>query len=149
LSRASSLASRCSNSVTNTRAAIGVATQSSALIPGGGPASCLVAVVSITNLPLRQSRVPPLNGYVTFDPKKEMTIRHRDMPSRSDYELYEGFQVAGWPTQTLSRGEVIVDNGKVLGQAGRGKLLKRGKFTTMLDVLLGRNLLPKKEDLRP
>ena len=68
---------------------------------------------------------------VIFDPRKEMTVRHRDMHSRSDYELYEGFPVTGWPTQTLSRGEVIVDNGKVLGQAGRGKLLKRGKFTTM------------------
>lgn len=68
---------------------------------------------------------------VVLDPKKEVTIRHRDMHSRSDYELYEGFRVTGWPTQTLSRGEVIVDNGKVLGQGGRGKLLKRGKFTTM------------------
>jgi len=53
------------------------------------------------------------------------------MHSRSDYELYEGFQVTGWPTQTLSRGEVIVDDGKVLGSAGRGKLLKRGKFTPL------------------
>jgi len=68
---------------------------------------------------------------VIFDPQKEVTIRHRDMHSRSDFELYEGFQVTGWPAQTLSRGEVIVDNGKVLGQAGRGKLLRRGKFTTM------------------
>jgi hypothetical protein len=32
---------------------------------------------------------------------------------------------------TLSRGEVIVDNGKALGQAGRGQLLKRKKFTVM------------------
>jgi dihydropyrimidinase len=68
---------------------------------------------------------------VIFDPKKEVTIRHRDMHSRSDYELYEGFQVAGWPVMTLSRGEVIVDNGKALGQAGRGQLLKRKKFTVM------------------
>jgi len=66
-----------------------------------------------------------------FDPTKEVTIRHRDMHSRSDYELYEGFHVTGWPTMTLSRGEVIVDNGKVLGQAGRGKSLKRARFTEM------------------
>jgi dihydropyrimidinase len=68
---------------------------------------------------------------VIFDPKKEVTIRHRDMHSRSDYELYEGFQVTGWPVITLSRGEAIVDNGQVLGQAGRGKLLKRGRFTVL------------------
>ncbi len=68
---------------------------------------------------------------VIFDPKKEVTIRHRDMHSRSDYELYEGFQVTGWPTHTLSRGEVVVDNGKVLGSSGRGKLLRRAKFSVM------------------
>jgi dihydropyrimidinase len=68
---------------------------------------------------------------VIFDPKKEVTIRHRDMHSRSDYELYEGFQVTGWPTQTLSRGEVIVENGKVLGSSGRGKLLRRARFSVM------------------
>jgi dihydropyrimidinase len=66
-----------------------------------------------------------------FDPKKEVTIRHRDMHSRSDYELYEGFQVTGWPTMTLSRGEMIVENGKVLGSSGRGKLLRRKKFSPM------------------
>ena len=65
---------------------------------------------------------------VIFDPKKDTTIRHRDMHSRADYELYEGFQVTGWPTHTLSRGEVIVENGHVLGNAGRGKLLKRKRF---------------------
>jgi dihydropyrimidinase len=68
---------------------------------------------------------------VIFDPKKDVTIRHRDMHSRSDYELYEGFQVTGWPTHTLSRGEVIVENGKVLGSSGRGKLLRRSRFSVM------------------
>lgn len=68
---------------------------------------------------------------IIFDPKKDVIIRHRDMHSRSDYELHEGFQVTGWPTMTLSRGEVIVDNGKVLGSAGRGKLLRRKKFSVL------------------
>ena len=65
---------------------------------------------------------------VIFDPKKDVTIRHRDMHSRVDYELYEGFEITGWPTHTLSRGEVIVENGTVLGNAGRGQLLKRKRF---------------------
>ena len=68
---------------------------------------------------------------IVFDPKKAVTIRHRDMHSRSDYELHEGFQVTGWPTMTLSRGEVIVENGKVLGSSGRGQLLRRKKFSIM------------------
>lgn len=68
---------------------------------------------------------------VIFAPNKDVTIRHRDMHSRVDYELYEGFQVTGWPTHTLSRGEVIIENGHVLGNAGRGKLLKRQRFTPL------------------
>lgn len=68
---------------------------------------------------------------VIFDPNKAVTIRHRDMHSRSDYELYEGFEVTGWPTHTLSRGEVIVENGKVLGSSGRGRLLKRQRFAPL------------------
>ncbi len=68
---------------------------------------------------------------VIFDPKKDVTIRHRDMHSRVDYELFEGFQITGWPTHTLSRGEVIVQNGSVLGNAGRGKLLKRKRFAPL------------------
>jgi dihydropyrimidinase len=68
---------------------------------------------------------------VIFDPARAVTIQHRNLHSRSDYEVYEGFQVTGWPIMTLSRGEVIVDHGTMLGQAGRGKLLKRRPFTTL------------------
>ena len=65
---------------------------------------------------------------VIFDPNKKVTIRHRDMHSRADYETYEGFEIKGWPTHTLSRGETIVENGHVLGSSGRGKLLTRKRF---------------------
>ena len=68
---------------------------------------------------------------VVFDPNKDVTIHRSDMHSRQDWELFEGMKVKGWPTMTLSRGEVVVENGKVLGQAGRGKLLKRKRFTVM------------------
>ena len=61
----------------------------------------------------------------------DVTIHRSDMHSRQDWELFEGMKVKGWPTMTLSRGEVVVENGKVLGQAGRGKLLKRKRFTVM------------------
>ena len=68
---------------------------------------------------------------VIFDSKRDVTIQHKDMHSKADYEPHEGFKVTGWPTQVLSRGEIVVENGKVLGQAGRGKLLKRSRFTEL------------------
>jgi len=66
-----------------------------------------------------------------FDTNKNVTIEHKNMHSNADYEPHEGFKVTGWPVQVLSRGEVVVENGKVLGQAGRGKLLKRSRFTPL------------------
>jgi dihydropyrimidinase len=44
---------------------------------------------------------------------------------RVDYSMFEGFQVAGNARQVLSRGEVIIDNGKFLGKPGRGHYLRR------------------------
>jgi dihydropyrimidinase len=39
--------------------------------------------------------------------------------------MFEGFQVKGNARTVLSRGEVIIDSGKFLGKAGRGKYVKR------------------------
>lgn len=71
---------------------------------------------------------------VVFDPEKNVTIRQKDMHSNQDWELHEGFEVTGWPEVTLSRGEVIVENGKVLGQAGRGRLVKRKRFADIRNI---------------
>jgi dihydropyrimidinase len=56
------------------------------------------------------------------------------MHSRQDWELHEGFQVTGWPLLTLSRGEIVMENGKVLGRPGRGRLLKRKKFADIRNI---------------
>lgn len=71
---------------------------------------------------------------VIFDPEKRVTIRQKDMHSRQDWELHEGFQVTGWPVLTLSRGEVVMESGKVLGKPGRGRLLKRKKFADIRSI---------------
>ncbi len=44
---------------------------------------------------------------------------------RVDYSMFEGFRVKGNARAVLSRGEVIVDNGRFLGRTGRGAFLKR------------------------
>lgn len=71
---------------------------------------------------------------VVFDPEKPVTIRHADMHTKQDWELHEGFDVVGWPVMTLSRGEIIVENGKVLAQPGRGRLLKRKRFADIRNI---------------
>lgn len=43
----------------------------------------------------------------------------------SDYSVYEGLSLKGWPVMTLSRGQVVVRNGQVAAGPGRGLFINR------------------------
>ena len=62
---------------------------------------------------------------VVWDPKAEHTISAKTHNMRVDYSMFEGFRVRGNARQVFSRGELIVENGKYLGKAGRGSYLRR------------------------
>jgi dihydropyrimidinase len=62
---------------------------------------------------------------VIWDPNAEHTISASTHHMRVDYSMFEGFEVRGNARQVISRGEVIVDNGRFLGRVGRGEFLKR------------------------
>ena len=62
---------------------------------------------------------------VIFDPRLVRTVDSRQMQSRADYDPFDGLEVTGWPRYTLSRGEVIYENGVVIGTPGRGRLVPR------------------------
>ena len=59
-----------------------------------------------------------------WDPYKEVTIRNENLHHNVDYTPYEGMDVKGWPTTTISRGEIIVQDGELLVQKGRGAFLR-------------------------
>ena len=42
-----------------------------------------------------------------------------------DYSIWEGYQVAGWPSTVILRGKVAVQDGKLMGTPHDGKFLKR------------------------
>jgi len=62
---------------------------------------------------------------VLFDPNREWTMSAKSLHMRVDYNPYEGRTGKGTVTTVLSRGEVVIENGKFLGRAGRGRFLKR------------------------
>jgi len=62
---------------------------------------------------------------VIWDPKAEHVISAKTHNMRVDYSMFEGFRVRGNARQVFSRGELIVEKGKFLGQAGRGIYLCR------------------------
>ena len=68
---------------------------------------------------------------VVFDGDKKVTVRLQDMHSKQDFEIYEGEEFTGWPVMTFSRGELIVENGMVKAEPGRGRLVKRKRHTEL------------------
>jgi len=69
---------------------------------------------------------------VIFDPDKVATISATTHHMRVDYSAYEGLEVRGVTRTVLSRGRVIVEDGKFTGRAGDGKYLKRAAFDPRL-----------------
>jgi dihydropyrimidinase len=58
-------------------------------------------------------------------PNKRLTVVPAAMETNADWSPYEGWDLAGFAQTTLSRGEVIVEDYKVVGKEGRGEWLAR------------------------
>lgn len=58
-----------------------------------------------------------------WDTERRVTITNSILHHDVDYTPYEGQEVIGWPVMVISRGEVVVDDGALLGAAGRGAFL--------------------------
>jgi dihydropyrimidinase len=63
-----------------------------------------------------------------WDPKETRKVRIEDQHDNMDYTPYEGMRLTGWPVTVLSRGERVVDVGKLVAKPGRGAFVKRGKI---------------------
>jgi dihydropyrimidinase len=62
---------------------------------------------------------------VVFDPDETYTVTADDNVSVADYSIYEGREVTGRPTKTFVRGELIAEDGDVVGEPGHGEFLER------------------------
>jgi dihydropyrimidinase len=60
---------------------------------------------------------------VVFDPRRTQILSAATQHSHADYMLYEGRRLTGAPVLTMQRGEVIVENGKLLAKTGRAQFL--------------------------
>src|SRR6202790_2174051 len=66
---------------------------------------------------------------VIFDPNAEHTITAKTHHMRVDYSMFEGFRVKGATNTVLSRGRVLIDDGKFTGRAGAGEFLRRKTYS--------------------
>jgi len=62
---------------------------------------------------------------VIFDPNREITLSTDSLHEDVDWTPYDGLVITGWPLMTLSRGEVIVKEGRFVGKSGRGHFVSR------------------------
>jgi dihydropyrimidinase len=60
-----------------------------------------------------------------WDPEREVTLTDAMMHDLAGYTPYAGRKLRGWPVTVLSRGRVIVANGKCSAEPGSGRFLAR------------------------
>ncbi len=60
-----------------------------------------------------------------FNLKKEIKVTADIFGGYSDYSIYEGKKLKGWPIKTLVRGKLIYDNFDVVGKHRYGKMIER------------------------
>ena len=60
-----------------------------------------------------------------IDLKKEKKVTSDLFGGFSDYIVYEGRNLKGWPVKTIVRGEIVADDFEIIGKLGHGKLVER------------------------
>ena len=63
---------------------------------------------------------------VIWDPEKRVKYGVAHSHQRTDYNLYEGWELVGYPEKVFLRGKLIVDGDDWMGKRGDGRFLKRG-----------------------
>jgi dihydropyrimidinase len=60
---------------------------------------------------------------VVFDPGQSWTVTASDQLGNSDYSIYEGRQLLGWPVLSMQRGRPLLRNGRIEAEPGSGRFL--------------------------
>jgi dihydropyrimidinase len=63
---------------------------------------------------------------VVWDPERAQSLDHEALHMRVDHSPYQGWVVRGWPALVLSRGRVVADDGRFVGEPAWGRFVERG-----------------------
>jgi dihydropyrimidinase len=69
---------------------------------------------------------------VIWDPQREVQYGVAYAQHRTDYNLFEGWQLKGFPEKVYLRGRLLVDGREWMGSPGTGRYLKRRPFGDVL-----------------
>jgi dihydropyrimidinase len=59
------------------------------------------------------------------DLNQTRVVKAEELGSFSDYSLYDGWNLKGWPRMTIVRGVPVMEEGRIVGPAGYGNYLAR------------------------
>jgi dihydropyrimidinase len=78
--------------------------------------------------PQKGSLIPGADADIAiWDPNKELRYGVDVAKHRTDYNLYEGWQLKGFPVKVFLRGQLIVDGEQWLGKPGMGRFINRNE----------------------
>jgi dihydropyrimidinase len=100
----------------------------------GGELTLEEMCMKLSTNPARIMGLAPRKGAIQVGADADIAIIHptatravvpSEMETNADWSPFEGWDLAGFARTTLSRGEIIVDDYRVVGREGRGKWLPR------------------------
>jgi dihydropyrimidinase len=100
----------------------------------GGRLSIEEMCMKLSTNPARIMGLAPRKGSIAIGADADLAIIHparthkvepKTMETNADWSPYNGWDLAGFSRTTISRGEVIVDDYRVVGKEGRGVWLRR------------------------
>lgn len=62
---------------------------------------------------------------VVVDINAEKEVRAEKLHSAQDYSLFEGWRLKGWPMITMIRGDIVAENGEIIGKSGGRQYIAR------------------------
>ena len=63
--------------------------------------------------------------FVVLDHKKKWKIRGEELHGKTKFTPFEGYRVVGKPFLTVVRGEIVFEDGKIVGKPGHGRFVPR------------------------
>ena len=76
--------------------------------------------------PQKGTLMPGSDGDVVIvDLNLEKQVKSENLLSRSDFSIYEGRYLKGWPVMTIKGGKIVAENGSYIETSTKGKCLER------------------------
>ena len=81
---------------------------------------------------------------VVWDPEATKTISAKTHHQKVDYNIFEGMEVKGCASHTISQGKVVWADGKLNVERGAGRYVDRPPFAPFYDALKSRHSAPNR-----